>query len=329
MSDKKAFIAVFILIIVLAVSVSCRSAAIKPDKDGSYSSTVYSTSSDKGKLTVRYISLRLEDGDTYAGDCAIYTSPEGLVMMIDCGNQVSYRELIPVLDELGISKIDIFVMSHPHIDHIGSFCEIADHCEIGKVYRNYLEYSSATFARSMKKIEEKGIAMEILHEGDSFMFGNDVSVEVFWPYTGQTVNMDNASDTNHSSIAMKITYGESTFWTAGDLYTADEVVLAERYGDRMQCDVMKMNHHGKDTSSSKAFISAVKPLVAVSTQSQFSSITVTNTFRASGATVFHTCFDGTVMVSTTGDGHYEVQTQYIREQKKLYGLPSEDGHYSI
>ncbi len=326
------FLGILLCLAVIFCGISCRTAAAAtgPDSDGTYTSAVYDTSNDSGRLTARYIGLKLEDGETYAGDCVIYTTPDGYVMMVDCGNHLSYQELIPVLDRLGIEKIDVFVMSHPHIDHIGSFSEIAGHVKIGKVYKNYLEYTSAVYKKGMATIAEQGLDTQILYEGDSFKLGEYVDVQVFWPYEGQVVDPSAAGDTNHSSIAMRITYGDSSFWTSGDLYIADEVILASKYGSRIQSDVVKMNHHGRETSNSRAFINALQPKIAVATKSEMSNIPVLNSYRAGGASVvFHTAIDGTVVVSTTGDGHYEVQSQYVREQKKLYGTPSEDGHYEI
>ncbi|MBO4409506.1 MAG: MBL fold metallo-hydrolase [Spirochaetales bacterium] len=322
--------AALLLAAVLVCAVSCHSlssAPKGPDKDGSYTSSVYYTGDDAGKLTVRYIGLSGADGDTYAGDCAVYTSPEGLVMMVDCGNQISYQELFPVLDAMGIRKIDIFVMSHPHVDHIGSFTELARRYGIGKLYKNYVEYRTDVYKGAMMTAEQLGIEVQVLYEGDSFKFGEYVDVQVFWPYEGQVIDQTDAASTNHSSLAMRITYGDSSFWSSGDLYLADEMELVKRYGEQIRSDVVKMNHHGRETSNSKDYINTLQPKIAVACQSHFSSEAVLNWYRGSGATVFHTAFDGTVRISTAGDGHYDVQVQNIRTKTKLYGKPAEDGHY--
>ena len=250
-------------------------------------------------------------------------------MMVDCGNQISYQELFPIMDELGIKDIDIFVMSHCHADHIGSLSEIARRYNIKKVYKNYVDYTSGTYKGAMMTINDQGIETEILYEGDSFKFGEFVDVEIFWPYEGQTVDMTDAADTNRSSIAMRITYRDSSFWSSGDLYIKDEITLMNKYGERIKSDVMKMNHHGRETSNGKEFIKTVSPKIAVAMQGEFSSTTIMNWYRSAGAVVFHTLFDGTVKISTSGDGHYDVQTQFVREKKNLYGAPSEDGHYVI
>ncbi len=327
------FFALFLLCLACLVSaVSCQTVAKAPsgpDPDGSYTSLVYYTGDDAGKLTVRFLGLRDYVEDTYPGDCAIYTSPEGLIMMVDCGNQISYEELFPALDAMGITDIDIFVMSHPHADHIGSLAELAKHYNIKKMYKNYVDYKSDLYKGTMQVIEDLGIETEILYEGDSFKFGEFVDVQVFNPPEGQTVEMSSAPSVNHSSIAMRLTYGESSIWTSADLYIVDEMALVKKYGDQIQSDIVKMNHHGRETSNSKDYINTLQPKIAVATQGELSSLTIMNWYRTSGAVAFHSAIDGTIRISTTGDGHYDIQTQYVRTKKNLYGTPSEDGHYVL
>lgn len=123
---------------------------MQPDADGTYSSAVFDTQR-RGRLTVRYLALketyRANDDKVNVGDCAVYTSPEGLVMMVDCSNPASFRRSTRSSMAMGVEKIDIFVMSHPHADHIGSFAELADNYPIGQVYMNSHEYNSGTYRR--------------------------------------------------------------------------------------------------------------------------------------------------------------------------------------
>ena len=105
--------------LLLALLTACGSQTpqqVKPDADGTYSSAVFDTQNDAGCLTVRYLALketyRANDDKVNVGDCAVYTSPEGLVMMVDCSNPASFPEIDAQLKAMGVEKIDIFVMSH-------------------------------------------------------------------------------------------------------------------------------------------------------------------------------------------------------------------------
>lgn len=227
---------------------------------------VFDTAQDAGKLSIRFLWLgpQAPEAEDKPGDCMILTSPEGEVMVLDAGHPLSESYVTDALDAMGVTRIDYLVASHPHIDHIGSFPALMDRYEIGAVYTSALEYSSSSYYRAcMDAIAEKGIEHVILKEGDVLMFGGSVRVDVLNP-TAQV--QGDASERkkrteymNNQSLALKFTYGESTVMLAGDLYVGGEKEIVERWGDTLDCDVMKANHHGANTSSSKAWRDAVSP----------------------------------------------------------------------
>lgn len=304
-----------------------------PVEKADYTDLVLDTAGDEGKLTVRYFATEatytIGDDKVNVGDCAVYTSPEGLVMMIDCSNPAAFPEVDAYLQTLGIEKIDIFVMSHPHSDHIGCFAEVAEKYPIGQLYKNAHEYQSGAYQKAMAAIEEKNIPVTVLHDGDSFMFGEEVEVKVYGPSAKMEKEISkDVNDANNGSLALRMTYGDSSFWTAGDNYINGEQDIVATYGDAIRSDVVKMNHHGYDTSNSKEYIEALSPKVAVSMHESMTSKTVALRYFTRGAETFYTCMDGTIRVSTTGDGTYDVQSQYVRSQS-IYGEPAADGHYTI
>lgn len=305
-----------------------------PDK-ADYFDRVFDTSQDAGRLTARYLYLQTVEGEgtedkVYTGDCTVYTSPDGLTMLADCGNTRCGQAITDQLKELGVDKIDILVLSHPHADHIGGFVTVAENFEIGQVYVNGHEYDTKLYETVMEKIGDLQIPCETLADGDSFQFGELVNVQVFSPAKGvaAAVNDDVTQQANDASIAMRLTYRESSFWTSGDLYSSAETVLVETYGDQIQSDVVKMNHHGHDTSNSKAYVETQQAKVAVAMLDYVSSKAIAYRYIANGAQVFYNCADGAIRVSTTGDGTYDVQTQMLREVRILPD-PAADGHYVI
>lgn len=317
----------------VSIPAASSSAASAPAEKADYTDLVLDTSADAGRLTVRYLALKencvLGGDKVNVGDCTIYTSPEGLVMMIDCSNPVSFPEIDAYLQAMGIEKIDIFVMSHPHSDHIGCFSEVAAKYPIGQLYKNAHEYESGTYAAAMAAIEEHQIPVTVLHDGDSFMFGDEVEVKVYGPSAKMEEKISkDVNDTNNGSLALRMTYGDSSFWTAGDTYINGEQDIVAAYGADIQSDVVKMNHHGYDTSNNKDYVEALSPKVAVSMHESMTSKTVALRYSTRGAETFYTCMDGVVRVFTTGDGTYDVQSQYVRSQT-VYGEPAADGHYTI
>lgn len=325
------------MVLVLALLTACggnKATSPKPDSDGTYTSSVFDTENDAGNLTVRYLATKetYQNGDSKVnvGDCTVYTSPEGLVMMIDCSNPAAFPEIDEQLQKMGITKIDIFVMSHPHSDHIGSFVQIAEKYPIGQIYRNPHEYGSGTYQKAMETIERLGIPCTVLRDGDSFDFGQKVHVAVYNPDPEtEAAISEQYMEANNASIAMRLTYGDSSFWTSGDMYSPGEDAMVARYGSALQSDIMKMNHHGYDTSNGQALIEAIHPLAAISMHESVTSKTVARRYVASGATDFYTCMDGTVRVRTAGDAVYDVQTQLVRTVTNIYGEPAADGHYVL
>lgn len=325
------------LLVALVLFTSCQSVSksqIVPDENGLYTSYVFDTSQDCGKLTARYLALKAVDNESNdkinAGDCTVYVSPDGLVMMIDCSNRNSFDEIDQQLKLMEVTDIDIFVMSHPHADHIGCFPELAANYKIHQVYKNCQEYNSATYRAAMNCIKEMNIPCTILYEGDSFMFGSQVEVQVFNPPlgSGDWANT-NVAASNSCSLALKLVYGDSSFWTSGDLYADGELKIVKKYKDAMDSDVMKMDHHGYETSNNKNFIAAISPEVVVAMHESITSqpIGMSYSLRFKALT-FYNCQDGAVRVSTSGDGSYDIQCERIRE-KVFYGDPALDCHYVV
>lgn len=298
-----------------------------------YFDLVFDTSKDQGKLTARYLYLRTVYGTgkeaVTTGDSAVYTSPDGWVMLVDCGNVPGGQEVTDQLLAMGVDKIDILVLSHPHADHVGGFVTVADNFDIGQVYLNGHEYDSGTYRAMMEKIEELSLPCEVLEAGDAFSFGEEVQVQVFGPAPGDTEEVAGGYlDANDGSIAMRLTYGQSSFWTSGDLYITGEQALTEAYGGDIASDVVKMNHHGKDTSNGRDFVQTMSPKIAVGMFDSVASRTVATRYMAAGAEVFYNSTDGAVRVSTAGDGVYDVQIQRIRDVAVLPDAPPE-GHLVI
>ena len=304
-----------------------------PELPTDYLDKVVDTSNDAGRLTVRYLKLVenfvYDSQTTNVGDCIIITSPEGLVTMIDCSNQKSFPEIDAYLKAMGIDHIDYFIMSHPHADHVGCFVELAKAYPIGHVYRNQQDYDSGTFQNILSYLNTNNIPQTILHDGDTFKIGEYLNFTVYGPVQEmEDAVTSDVVNTNNGSLAMRMTYGDSSFWFAGDTYVRGELAIVEKYGDAIQSDVIKMNHHGYDTSNHKDYVATLSPKVAISMHESMTSKTVALRHYVLGAVTLYTCMDGAVCVSTTGDGTYEVQTSLIRENTTC-GEPAPDGHYSI
>ncbi|MBE5768984.1 MAG: MBL fold metallo-hydrolase [Clostridiales bacterium] len=277
---------------------------------------VFDPAGDEGNLTVRFLWLGPQVADDKPGDSMILTSPDGKIMVLDAGHPDAAQYVTDALDKLGVTKIDYLVASHPHIDHIGGFPALMDKYEIGALYTSPLEYPTASYNAYMDKAREKNIQHIILKEGDTLNFGEQVTVEVLNP-PSEIVYPDNyptgsTQFVNNHSLALKFTYGTSTILLCGDLYTGGEKDVVSRWGDKLDCDVTKANHHGADTSSSSKWRNAVTAEITIVTSDAIESLSNLKKYIRNDKLMYHILWDGCIRLSTPGDGTYQVLTEKER-----------------
>lgn len=300
----------------------------------------------EGQMNVYYIqasdSWKVKGGNLHGGESILYIAPDGATMLVDCGTPNNGAYVVYALQQLGIEKIDYFVNSHPHNDHIGGFSILSRYIEIGKVYTAPAESEfqgegtdRALNSLFVRKVQEYGITHEYLVEGDSFKLGSEVDVKIYNPPTDfDYVNMDY----NECSLLMKITYGESSFLTGGDLGNspsthgrASTSELIAKFGSELQADVLKMNHHGAfiGTTGLDDWIETVNAKICVGTTNSVESEEDFLLYGFEGALALHTALDGDVRITTTGDGSYDVQVGQTRYSNYYGQVDAENGFVHI
>lgn len=301
-------------VLVLALMLILTVTALAEERVDRYDQ-VFDATQDAGRLTARFLKLTTRSDDK-SGDSTILTSPDGKVMLVDAGNPSTFIDIDNALKALGISRIDFLVASHPHVDHVGSFAQLIYAYEIGAVYTTELEYPSSHYRNYMEALEKTGTPHIILAEGDTLMFGDEVLVEVFHPAAGieyyEGYPEGSTQFVNNHSLLIKLTYGDSSFLFAGDLYSAAEREIAARYGDRLSAGVYKVAHHGDATSSSRPFRDAIGAEVAVMMHDAIADLRIYRNYAKAGTDTYITSIDGSVLVSTSGDGQYKVISQFDR-----------------
>ncbi len=278
---------------------------------------VLDRSEDAGRLVARFWKMSLAAGsEEKSGDSALVVSPDGKTMLIDGGAPECYAQVAAYLDAMGVTRLDAVVASHPHIDHIGGLIPLIAAYDVGVVYMSRLEYPTRVYREFMAALGGKGVEVVYLAAGSEFGFGDGVRVTVLNPerdieyYDGYPAN--STQFVNNRSLVMSLAYGDSSMLFMGDVYTSRELDLLEEYGDRLKADVVKVGHHGSDTSSSKALVRAVAPQVAVMMHDNLASLSVYKNYRKVGARVFATFLDGCVKVSLDGAGGLSVVTESDR-----------------
>ena len=272
---------------------------------------VFNTQNDAGRLSLRLVWMGEKEYEEKPGDCMILTSPDGKIMVLDTGHPASTNYVLTALETMGVEKIDYLVISHPHVDHIGGAAKLMDTYEVGAIYTSELPYNTESYAACMDAIRRNNVEHIILHEGMTLNFGENVLVEVFNPPAEIEYPADypeNSTDfVNNHSLTLKFTYGTSTILLSGDLYMVGERKVVDRWGDKLDSDVHKPNHHGAATSTSAAWRKAVSAKIAVMSNYTLADIYVARKFDKEG-NVYHTLFDGDILLYTTGDSEYTVVT---------------------
>lgn len=219
------------------------------------------------------------------------------VMMIDGGESSDSSLIYSYLTKtLGITHIDYMIATHPHADHIGGLSGALNACSVGVVYSPVTSYDSKQFSSLVKYTDKQGHDLTVPEVGNSFAFC-DAQVQFLSP-------SQKYSNTNDSSIVVRIIHGVNTFLFAGDAeWDAEHDMVASGYD--LSATVLKVGHHGSDTSSSYVFLREVMPKYAVISCGKDNSYGhptegALSRLRDVGAQVFRTDMQGDVVFVSDG-----------------------------
>ena len=180
---------------------------------------------------------------------------EGESLMIDGGNAADSSFVYSFLtNTLHLEHLNYMIASHPHEDHVGGLAGALNACTVDTLYTPMTEYDTRAFQSMMKYARQQGAAIIVPKPGDSFTVGS-AKVEILAP-------LRDYENINDMSIVAKVVYGDTSFLFTGDIEWDAEHDLIDA-GVDLSADVLKVPHHGSDTSSSYVFLRAVMPSYAV------------------------------------------------------------------
>ena len=269
------------------------------------------------------------------GDCFLIVFPNGETMLVDCGFSPMAPIITRTLQNYGITRIDYFVLSHPHSDHAGSivFTEdmkdsLLEHFEFGKCYYTGIYNTHWANPQILEKLmDDYGIPREILKEGDELDIGGVHLTVINPPEESVNTSIEGTQEMNNSSLTIRMDYGEFSALLTGDLYESRELDLVKKYGEFLDVDLLKIPHHGHPTSTSEQFVSATTPEVAVGLGHVLLGTNKYSNLLKNGAkAVLMDIADGYIHVWS--DGKSEIQWETSRE-RTLTNYERYDKAYSV
>ena len=179
---------------------------------------------------------------------------DGKTMLIDGGNSDDSSLIYSYLRDHGIDHLDYVVCTHAHEDHVGGLSGALSYATVGKVFSPVEAYNSRAFENFVNKVDDRGKSITVPKAGDRFSLGS-ATVTVLGP-------VQDYDETNNTSIVLRIVFGELSFLFTGDMESDAERDLIDS-GVNLQSTVLKVGHHGSDTSSSYLFLREVAPRYGV------------------------------------------------------------------
>ncbi len=191
--------------------------------------------------------------DVEQADCALIIA-DGKTMLIDGGEIGDGPKIIDYLRSQGVQKLDVLVATHPHSDHIGGLPYVVENIEITRAYISPYVHTSATYEQLLDNLEKEKVATEVPKTGLQFALGGAACRVIS--------NGSGFDDANDASIILRVAYkGVSALFTGDAEVPAEEAALAS--GMNLHSTILKVGHHGSDTSTSQAFLDAIDPEIAV------------------------------------------------------------------
>lgn len=239
--------------------------------------------------------LRAHFIDVGQGDSSFFELPDGRTMLVDAGESDAGSAVVSYIKKLGYSRIDILVATHPHSDHIGGIPAVMRAFEVGEVWAPKVTHTTATFEKFLTAVADEGLSIQVATAGKVMAedAGTGYRIDVLSPSSST-----NADDLNDWSIIQEVTFGSTSFLLTGDAST--RLIAAAGTG---HVDVLKVGHHGSETSTASALVSSLTPTYAVISCGAGNDYghpdqVVLNALAAS--TIFRTDLNGSVVVTSDG-----------------------------
>lgn len=246
---------------------------------------------DRAETTVSVYGFDVGQGDS----TFIRTKTD--TILIDGGNNGKGDDVVRYLKALGVTRLTAVIATHPDADHIGGLDTVLEAFDVDQVYAPRVNHTTDTYRDFLLAVKNEGVTIKTAKAG-VVIPSESADFEIIAPLT------DGTRDLNSWSAVLKMTHEENTFLFMGDapIRTEQQLLTA---GIDVKADVLKIGHHGADTSSSIPFLQAVHPERALISAGEGNAYnhprpTVMNALAAESITIDRTDRMGTIEYTSDG-----------------------------
>lgn len=222
---------------------------------------------------------------------------DGKSMLIDGGNSEDSNLIYSYLKSNSISHLDYIVATHAHEDHVGGLSGALNYASVDKAYCSVKSYDSKAFESFVKYLNKQNVSITVPAAGDSFTLGS-AAVKILGP-------VSHSDDPNNTSIVLRVVYGNTSFLFAGDAERDEEQEVLNA-GYDLGSTVLKVGHHGSETSTTYPFLREIMPDYAVISVGKGNSYghpteNTLSRLRDAGVKTYRTDLQGTIICESDGD----------------------------
>lgn len=244
----KALLAIVILVLAIIVE-----SVITSDEQQVPEQPNISNSQTQEQPTELTEELKLHMIDVGQADCFLFMKGDK-VALVDCGTRSTGKDAVEYIKSLGITRIDYVFGTHPHHDHMGGMYDIITNFEVGKIIIPQVKEGQVTtnwYIKLMKQIVDGNYEVEYSKTGNEYFLGG-AKIQIVWQSELEQDNVNNYSD------IIKVSFCDMDVLMTGDAETEiEEEVL--RSGVQIDAEILKVGHHGSNTSSSDEFLDEIDP----------------------------------------------------------------------
>lgn len=250
--------------------------------------------------------------DVGQGDAIALRSPRGRWILVDAGpasreGDPAGHPVVRALRSRGVRRLEALVLTHPDLDHIGGASAVLDAFDVGTVYDPGLPAGKQGFVDVLDVAAGRGIPWRAARAGDRIDL-DGLDLHILSPSLGVVPG----GESNASSVVLHAVLGDFDALLTGDAYKDVDRILAAGFADVVE--VLKVGHHGSDTSTDSLLLAQARPELALISVGRYNRYghpapEVLGRLERSGARVRRTDREGTISVLGRPDGTYSVTSR--------------------